>query len=391
MTLGEGITHVRDMLGDPGPYGFWDDEELRRWFQLESDRHAQEALSVEATVMSTSIPGVIDYQLPEDFGEVKDVRFVENITTGPESLDYVRRSEILEQLGEIDTVGEPWVFYRWEDALGLYPVPNKPAVFQRTFTDENPELYTRVYDPEASGTRQFSNNVDLNLVDDEDDPFHRVLISHIGVYLRREAIAMPGTVSLYIREPGKNYYNISQAVPASLIDPVGDWYTFDFSHSPMEVLAGDSETYQLLIITSDEYVDENRAHFGEGVQIAYELEDGEKVAFFQIHQLKDDIEIDYYRNTTDALASDDSEIEIPLRYHRTLVKMVLGRAWKKQGRDLQTALVYDREVEKDISYARSQAAVKTLGPFLRTERRRRGSRRPYMTYAGGGRFRGRLW
>ena len=71
MTLGEGKTLVRDLLGDPGPYGFWNDEEIVRAFDQESNRHAQEALSVEATVMSTSIPGVIDYQLPEDFGEIK--------------------------------------------------------------------------------------------------------------------------------------------------------------------------------------------------------------------------------------------------------------------------------------------------------------------------------
>lgn len=391
MNLGTFRLHIRDLLGDPGPYGFWNDDELDRAIKQESDRHAQEALSVEAQVSASSVPDVIDYQLPDDFGEIKDVRFIDNITTGPESLDYVRRTEILEELGEINTVGEPWVFYRWEDAIGLYPVPNKPPIFKRTFETDNPENYVRIYDPEASGTRQFFNNIDLNLEDDEDDPFYRILISHISVYLRRDTIAMPGTIELYVREPDKGFYNISQPLPASAVAPLGDWFTFDFNHSPIEVLAGDPRTYQLLFITSDEYISEDRSHFGEGVQVAVEDENDTDVAFFQLHQMKDDIEIDYYRNTTDDFVDDDSLIQLPSRYHRTLIKMVLGRVWKKQGRDLQTALVYDREVMKEISYARSQAQIKTLGSILRTERHRRRSRRPYMTHVGGSRFRGRAW
>ena len=209
--------------------------------------------------------------------------------------------------------------------------------------------------------------------------------------LRRDAIAIPGTIQLLVREPNTSYLKFSQPIPASMVEPIDDWYTFDFNHNPIEVLAGDSGTFDLTISASPEYTAADAITYGEGVQVGYEVEEGNNVAYFQIHQLRDDVEIDYYRNTTDALASDDSEIQIPQRYHRTLIKMVLGRLWKKQGRDLQTALVYDRETKKEISYARSQAAVKTLGPFLRTERNRRGSRRPYMTYAGGGRFRGRLW
>jgi len=180
-------------------------------------------------------------------------------------------------------------------------------------------------------------------------------------------------------------------VPCNRIQPLGDWIHFDFSENPLEVLADTPQSYVINFDVSADYLRATDPTFGNRIEIAHNVVSSAKIAYFQLHQVKNDVEIDYYRNITEELTNDDEFIEIPSRYNRTLIKMVCGRALKKSRLNLQAALVYDREAKEEIAYARSQAAVKTLGSILRVEKYRRRHRNPYMTYIGDGKFQGRVW
>lgn len=389
MNRGTMRQNIRDSLGDPGPYGFWSDDELNRHIKQVCDQHAQEALSYERSRPANSVPGVMEYALPDDFGELKDVRYEDGVNIGFDSLDYVNRDAILEEVGEIDEVGDPYCFYKWQDCIGLYPVPNKSPIFETKFTGEHPQHYADVYALEA----HFTNTMNLHLETEVGaEPVYRIYISNISLYLRREARPYPGRLLLQITEASRQYANISKPVEANVIKPFGEWYAFDFSDAPIEVANGSPVSFEMAIRTSDEYQNAEAtpaSYYGKGVQVAVN-DTTNPVAYFQLHQLKDDIEIDYYSNVTPELTSDDDEIVIPQRYHRTLIKMVLARAWRKQNRDLRAAETYEKDADDEIAYARSQAAVKVLKPIRRVERFRRGGRGRYMTYENG-RFKGRAW
>ena len=400
MNRGEFRYHVRSLLGDPGPDGTWDDDELDSYLELESDRHAMEALSVESEGFITSIYGVLDYQLPFDFGELKDLRYVSSVAEGPEPLDYVNRSAILQEYGDISTIGDPYCFYRWEDAVGLYPVPSKPPLIKRSFPHQRPEFYTPIANSSDAGTNYYNDYLDLHIEDDEDNPFYRVFVSHISVYLRRDAEIVPGELQMIFQDPldserDQRFHRLSEWVPSSSITPVGDWYHFDFSINPIRIPAGDSQRYVMSIAASPEYLEAQWEDYGDRVEIAVDRQadsegNFEYPSYFQLHQLRDDIELDYYRNTTDPLTRDDDEIQIPRRYHRTLIEMVCARALRKDGYDLVMAREYDKKTKDEISYARTQAQIKTLGPLKRVERYGRTGNRRYMTVSGG-RLTGRAW
>lgn len=400
MNRGKFRYHVRSLLGDPGPYGTWDDDELNEYTQLESDRHAQEALSVEAEGVITSIYGVIDYQLPYDFGELKDLRYLSDTQEDADSLDYVNRSAILDVYGETTSLGVPFCFYRWEDTVGLYPVPNKPPILKRSFPHQRPQFYQPIVETDTGSTVYYNDTLNLRIEDDPDDPFYRVFVSHVSVYLRRDARIIPGDLQMIFQEPLESakdtpFYRYSVPVPAANIAPVGDWYHFDFSINPIRIPAGEGREYVLSIAATPPYLEADWEEYGDRVEIAINtVSDGEgriqNPAYFQLHQLRDDIELDYYRNTTDELTSDDDEIQLPQRYHRTLIEMVVARALRKNSYDLVGANMYTKKTDKEISYARTQAQVKTLGPIQRVERYRRGRGRRYMTVSGG-RLIGRAW
>ena len=387
MNRGTMRQHIRDLLGDPGPYGFWKEDELNRHIKQVCDQHAQEALSYERTRPANSVPGVMEYALPDDFGELKDVRYNDSVNIGFESLDYVSRDEILNEVGAIDTVDDPYCFYRWQECIGLYPVPNKSPIFEVKFEDDHPEHYADVL---ADGNH-FSNLMNLNLETDAGaEPIYRIYLTNISLHLRREARPYPGRLLLQLVEAERAYANISLPIEANVIKPYGDWYAFDFSQAPIEVPNGSPVSFAMTFRTSEDYQEaEEHEYYGKGVQVAVNnLTDS--VAYFQLHQLKDDIEIDYYSNVTPDLTDDDDEIVIPQRYHRTLIKMVLSRAWRKNNRNIRAAETYEKDADDEIAYARSQAAVKVLKSIRRVERFSRGSRGRYMTYEKG-RFKGRAW
>ena len=123
MTRGEIRTHVRDILGERIP-GTWQDDELNRYIYLELCRHAQEALSVPMERMTTSLHGVSEYAVPDDYGEMRSVRFCD-YNSRPRPLPYIRKDVLLNRGNELTVIGIPRAYYIYNDFLGLWPAPSK--------------------------------------------------------------------------------------------------------------------------------------------------------------------------------------------------------------------------------------------------------------------------
>ena len=135
---------------------------------------------------------------------------------------------------------------------------------------------------------------------------------------------------------------------------------------------------------------------GPGVQVGIDTTGGGAVSWLQLHCMKNDLEIDHYRNTCPPVLNRDEELELPYyppaRYHPTIVDMVLEKAMRKGQYNMVAANDYEARSKRDIMYARAQATLKTRGDIQRVPKRARLANRrgPYVDYRNG-RFVGRAF
>ena len=376
MTRGQIIQHVRDTLGDRTE-GFWTNDELSRTLQLEMDRHAQEALSVPVEVTTNSIYRIHEYQLPNDYAEMIRVWYVDGNLQRRRQLIYVQKAT-LGNYGAIEDIGEPQSYYMFNDKLTLYPAPSRGPILSKGFDEDTGD--TIQFDNIYNFTDDHPYGINLSVYLDEQDGGVELspglgYIAHVSLYLRRLGPPVFGVMGL---EFTRDEYPIKRS---GLKDMAGisyqpAWVNFDFSASPItyEDLSTD---YQLKFYVDDDYVD-NVDELGGGVQFAY---DDDNVPFFMFHPLRNDIVIEYYRNTTRILENDEDVPEIPDRYHRTLIDMVIARSLEKDGFNLQLASYYQGRVAKGLREARGQAMQNTLGDQVATDSIQ--SSGDYITYSDG--------
>lgn len=389
MTGNEILQSVDDELGESG--GLWNREEKIRWLRLALNRHAREGLSVPAEVKTSSLPGVQEYHVPNDFGELINVRYAEQEVFGLVPLVYVDKQSILSAYGILDLIGTPYACYIFQDRLGLYPVPKKEAVLSCRFEEGTIcETFANV-----PFTADFSMQIEAVDPHTESNPLNpcRVYISHVNLHLRRKGLPYPGDLNLVMTplDP-EGYPHVSEPIPAASIAPRPEWYYFDFSLNPLEL----NETptrWRFQLYGDVAYQGADPAQMGGvGVQVGND----EETPWFEMHRLKKDIQIDYYRNTCPPIVNYDEPLELPLyppeRYHPTLVTMVVEKAMRKGQYNLRAAADCKTRADADIAHARSQAHLKTRGDILRVPRevRLQQSEGPYVLYENG-RYSGRAW
>lgn len=389
MTLNEILQAVDDELGEST--GFWQREEKVRWAQLALTRHAREGLSVPAEIKTSSLPGVQEYHLKYDFGELMNVRYAEGDLFGLQPLTYVDKQSILSAHGAIDAQGTPYACYIYQDKLGLYPVPNKQAVLSCKFEGPICETFS-----ELPFTCEMELSVEHGTEANPDDVLNpcRVYVSHISLHLRRKGYPYPGDLTLDMRPLNpEGYTQRSNPMPAAEVGVRPDWYHFDFTLSPIELTETRTRWQLRLYGDSDYLAADPVAQQGGGVQIGV---DDNTVAWFEMHRLKNDIQVDYYRNTCPIVTDFDEALGLPLyppaRYHPTIVTMTVEKALRKGQYNIQVAESYKARADEDIRSARSQAKLKTYGDILRVPRSVRLSQGegPYVTYDDG-RYIGRAW
>lgn len=386
------LQSVYDELGERN--GHWKEDELVRWAQLALTRHAREALSVPAEVKTTTLPGVQEYQLPSDFGELIDVRFHDPYASKPEPLIYVDKQTLLTVHGSILDIGEPSECYIFQDKIGLYPVPDKKPFYERTFSGEGTP-YRNVLN---EGTAyECQHRVEL---EDVSEP--RVEVSHIGVWLKREGHPYPGHMQMQMTpmtaegESVTEYTLRSRPIEALRVNVEPEWVLFDFTLAPITLL-DEPVTWLMQIQVDADYRNADHGLYqGPGVQVGVDTTGGGSVAWLQLHCMKNDLEIDYYRNTCPPVLNYDEELELPYyppaRYHPTIIDMTLEKAMRKGQYNMAAANDYEARSKRDIMYARAQATLKTRGDIQRVPRRVRLANRrgPYVNYQNG-RFTGRAF
>ncbi len=386
MNRGEIREAVRDILGDQ-TQGFWTDAELDRYIQLMCDRHAQQALSVPFTENTTSLPGVQEYVVPPYFGEMRRVRWhtetgdIDTLKNAPKT-DIIRATQ-----SDFSAVrGDPEVYYYDAYRIGLYPVPNKKPIFALDPPDNECEYWQTVAAErgEVGGlydtvTKFYSENVYVAA-----ENTCNLFCSHVSLWMRRNARPTPGAIQLFIHPLGKPEYETYYSKYINIAD-LGirpEWVHFDFTFHPIE-LEPNVEGFFMTFASDTDFKNTPRATYAdEGPQFAIDRVGGDKRLYFQLHEYRQDIELDFYKNEVTSIETDHEDLEVPDTYHRTIIKMVAARALRKGNRDLQGALLWEAEAEKDIQAARAQAALRTRGRQLRTE----GSgmdRYPDATYADG--------
>lgn len=404
MTLNEILQAVDDELGEST--GYWQREEKVRWAQLALTRHAREGLSVPAEVRTSSLPGVQEYHLPDDFGELMNVRYAEDDLFGLQPLTYVDKQSILSAHGTTDTKGTPYACYTYQDKLGLYPVPDKAPVLSCKFEGTICERFA-----ELPFTCEFEVSVEHAENADPDDVLNpcRVYVSHISLHLRRKGYSYPGDLTLSMTPLApEGYAQLSHPIPANSVAVRPEWYHFDFSLSPIE-LTETRRRWRMRLYGDSEYLDADpEVQRGDGVQIGVDASEArhhddsdrvtseDDVAWFEMHRLKNDIQVDYYRNTCPAVTDFDEALNLPLyppvRYHPTIVTMTVEKALRKGQYNIPVAESYKARADEDIAYARSQAKLKTYGDILRVPRAVRLAQAdgPYVNVVGD-RFVGRAW
>ena len=396
MTLNEILESVRDDLGESGQQ-YWKDPELERWAYLTFNRLARRGLCVPAEVKTNSLPGVQEYQLPPGFGELMNVRYIDEPLYGAVPLVYVDKQSIVTAYGTLYTIGTPYACYTYQDKLGLYPLPHKPPVLDCSFEGKC-ETFTDIFDREGEGEPyacRFEVSIEHSTGETgELDPC-RVQVGHISVYLRRKGLPYDGSIRMRMRpvSDDEDYTVYSKWVSARDIDIRPEWLHFDFMLSPVEL--NETQTlWELTILADSDYHDVTVAdQSGPGVQIGVT---DENIAYLQMHRHRKDIEIDFYRNACPRITDADEELGLPffppLRYHDTAVSMIVEQALRKGQYDLPAAADYRRRNDEDIRYARSQSKIKTKGDIMRVPQdvRLRQNIGPYVDVVNG-RFVGRAW
>lgn len=397
MTLNEILLSVRDDLGETGEQ-MWKNMELVRWAHLAFNRHAREAYSVIAEVKTTSLPGVQEYNLPTDFGVPKDVRYHDDPLLGAVPLIYTDKQSIVTAYGTHQTVGTPYAFYTFQDKIGLYPVPNKPAVLSHKFS-ESCRTFVNILDADDEAFQcAFRLSIEpdptSSSVSDDLDPC-RVYVSHVSVYLRRKGLPYDGSITMRMRpmSDADDYALFSNPYPVHEVGIRPKWHHFDFTLSPIEINETITDWEMTLTADADYIAIDPVDKSGPGVQVGI---DAEEIAWFQMHRHRNDIQIDYYRNTVRQITDYDEPLDLPFypptRYHDTIVDMTVEKALRKGQFDIPTANDYKRRTDADIKFARSQAKIKTKGDILRVPQhvRMRQNTGPYVDVVNG-RFIGRAW
>ena len=390
MNRGEIRTHVRDILGESGPYGFWSDDELNRYITLACDRHAQEALSAPAEVFTNSINEVTEYDMPPDYAEMLRVWYLDTNSQGRRQLPYVKKGT-LQQYSDIQSVGEPRAYYIFNDKLGLYPAPYQPPIIAKNFETDSGEglnfTNTRIFDESFTGGGEpyrFDFNIEL-----ETDVNDGVVISpaiayvaHVGLYLRRIGPSVEGMFRIgFAREGYPN--NLSLWKDLAGVSPIPNWIYFDFTENPIDLEAF-ADNFTMIFGTDQEYIDNVTGYEG-GIEIGIDVD---TVPFFELHPVRNDIIIEYYKNTVQILDDDNDIPEIPDRYHRTIVDMVIARACEKDGYNLALSARYHERASRAIRQARMQAKQATLGDQINTDAI---AGRPDWTTYRDGKLVGRAW
>ena len=359
---------VRDILGDVSQ-GFWKDDELNRYIQLACNWHAQEGLSVPVTEGTTSLPGVQEYALPPYFGEMRQVRW-QTDTGEVRTLYNVPKTDILNRThGNYSTsIGEPFVYYIDGDIIGLYPIPSKKPLFSFEPTEDCQTWQTVVTERDdddlVAPAGLYSEDVFVEIED-----ACNIYISHVSLTMRRNALPIDGAIQLEIKPIGRPSFelNRSRFINVRDLGVLPEWVHFDFTHQPVELIPG-VEAYRFMFQADGDFHEITRAMYrDEGPEFAVERQEGAQFLYFQFHEFRQDLEMDFYKNEVGPIETDGEDFEVPNRYHRTIIKKAAGRALRKGGRDVNSALIWDAEAEKEVKAARAQAVMRTRGKHLRTE------------------------
>ena len=320
MTRGEIRIHVRDILGESIP-GTWQDDELNRYIHLEMCRHAQEAMSVPMERMTSSLHGVTEYALPPDYGEMRSVRFCD-YNSRPRPLPYIRKDVLLNRGNELTVIGIPRAYYIYNDYMGLWPAPSKGPLLVYEAEDYI-RWFDVIYDTESrlnyAALPEYSIE---DLADPTNESLETVYMSHMELHFRRMGPPMRGKVWLTLQRPDCPPVQ-SMALEASTIKAIPDRIAFDFSADPIEITA-DEVVHTLTIHTDDDYDNFVTEEDCRGIEVAVDSDtDGQP--WFRLHQVKNDIAIDYYKNTVPEPLDDDETLEIPDRYRNCLIEQTLEK------------------------------------------------------------------
>ena len=386
MTRGEIRRYVYNQLGDRG--GFWAEVVVNDFIQLAADRHAREGLSVERSRKTNSLPGVQEYDFPDNYGELIAVRYNdEGLGYEGNQLTLADKSALLDSGYDSNFLGYPQYYYVFDDGFGLFPIPNKPPIFQHTFEGRCPFFIS----PQNLDSDTFyRNRINLDIEFDDDDTADEdcnVYVSHIGMYLRRQGAPYPGELTLamsQLDDGGDVMFRVDSApIYVEDISTRPQWYTFDFSDSPLE-LTPDVKFYDMWLYTNLKYSQTlMEAPDGMGILVGGEpvRSNGETIdtAFFQLHRLRNDIEIDYWANKTKRLTTDDESPEPHERHHEALIELTLGQAWAVANRNLRLAQWHEGKGVDQINQSRTRQLKRAHGKRIRTERITLANV-PYSTY-----------
>lgn len=377
---------VRHYLGERIP-GVWQDEEINYFIQESGNEHAKRAYSVKTIIYTSSIQNVRDYDFPPNFGDLLSVRYRNEAISDEWELHYTAK-DVLRDMFSIGTdTGDPYYYYKEQDAFGLYPVPNKPVVVEHVFENDCPG-FREIFDREnATG---FSQEMSLEIVPDPTEPIEMevrdtdldprcVWVGNVSLYLRRSGSYFPGKLWLsFTNLTGEHQFvHTSGELSVDSINAHPEWVHFDFTRNPIEIHS-DPQTYRMQLHVDNDYRDaEPRSYGGSGILIGTDESDP-PYGFFQMHRHRHDLEVEYYKNTCDQMTDDDDVFNIPDRYTETIVHMTLEKCYLKNAYNMQLAAYWGAKADAEIKEAKAQAVIPTLG--RRRELRRSLPRLGNLTY-----------
>lgn len=390
MNRGEIRHHVRNRLGEPQD-GTWSDEEINGYIQLAANEHALRALSVEKEVAISSLPLVQEYEFPEHYGGLQSIRYHRRGDDSPTPLTPKRKKWILYRGGDRESQGDPWYYYIFDNGFGLWPIPNREAFFKQSFTNY-PAEYVQIYDYVRD--RHFTNRMTLHLEDDDpddDDPTNpnEIYIQHVSLYLRTWGVPFPGGIRVGMKPTEYPQYEIfSEPIFTTEVRATPHWFHFTFSEAPI-VLMDNFRNWDLTIYTDDVYQSASpQLQGGLGVQVGVRRVGGIATAYFQLHRLRNDIQVDYFQTICAEMTRDTDIPEIAPVYHPTLIEQTLEMCYEKNGYDMALAQKHGNKARADISYAFAQQSLKTYEHMSPMDSNQVND---YVTYDGAtGTFRGRI-
>lgn len=360
MDRGEIREAVRDDIGEPRE-GFWKDAEINRWIQRASNRHAREALSVERTRLSSSVQGVQEYGFPPNFGQLIGARFKLEGSDRKRRLVYIPKSRIAEWGFQDTFPGTPRFYYVYDKGIGLFPVPNTPPLLEHTFSsDECANFVQRLDTGPPNSVYQTAITLRLRPPTGDEDTLCTAYVSYLSLYLRRYGFPYQGELQLAFFRGGNHTFRYdSSVIYAENVSSVPGWYHFDFSNNPIEVNSTE-QTYGLVLYADSDYLSHLSGAPGEvGIQVGAEPNDD--VAYFQLHEFRNDIETDFWANTCRKMTLDTDVPEVREDYHDTLIHMTDSYAMKKGGRFLRLAQEHEAIAQGEINQARTHQLQKTQG------------------------------